>query len=129
MSEEVTITLAERNAIYAELLSRLSGIDDIRMAVEHDDFESATRLGREFGDELRLMEDLGWGSVDAEGPIALTMPPDQRGRLFARLRTNAWTFRRDQEREEAEIERENRAQRERSERILEACDRILGQHP
>jgi hypothetical protein len=119
------ITGEERNALYDQILSHLSGLEDLRVAFEVEDFDRAERLGIEFGDKLRLLEDLGWGYPPATDTIQLTMPPEQLHRVFTRLRSDAEGLRQDEEREMAEIENEARAQRERATRITKACDRVL----
>jgi hypothetical protein len=125
MMERITITVEERNALYEYLLSHLTGLDDLREAFEQEEFDRASRLSIEFGDELRLMEDLGWGHTNVDGPIEVTMPPGQRSRLFLWLRAGIESLRRDEEREEAEIENEAHSKRERVVQIAGACDRVL----
>ena len=121
------ITADEGDALREVVLTHISGIDDLRMACEAEEFERAERLGIEFGDELRLMEDLRWGGVlPKTAVISLTMPPAQLRRLFVRLRSVIATLRADEEREEAETREEGRIFRERAQRVTEACDRVLG---
>jgi hypothetical protein len=86
----VTISHAQRDAVYGQILDRLSGIDDIWMAVSTERFETADRLGREFSDELRLiLDDLGWGDGPEAETIELTTPADVLRRVFGRLRETA----------------------------------------
>jgi len=86
----VTISHAQRDAVYDQILDRLSGIDDIWTAASTGRFETADRLGREFCDELRLvLDDLGWGEGPEVETIELTTPPDVLRRVFARLRDTA----------------------------------------
>lgn len=121
------ITAEEGDALRQVILSHISGIDDLRMACEAEDFAQAERLGIEFGDELRLMEDLRWtGVLSDTAALELTMPPEQLRRVFARLRSVVATLRVDEEREEAEVVEEARRFRERAQRVAEACDRVLG---
>jgi hypothetical protein len=121
------LTADEGDALREVVLAHISGIDDLRMACEAEDFERAERLGIEFGDELRLMEDLRWiGVLPKTAVISLTMPPPQLRRLFVRLRSAIATLRADEEREEAEVRKEARIFRERAQRVTEACDRVLG---
>ena len=121
------LTADEGDALREVILTDISGIDDLRMACEAEDFERAERLGIAFGDELRLMEDLRWsGMLPKTAVISLTMPPEQLRRLFVRLRSVVATLRADEEREEAEAREEARIFRERAQRISEACDRVLG---
>jgi hypothetical protein len=51
----VRITAAERDALYEQIAVRLSGIDDVWMAVEAEDYPKAERVAREFSDDLRLI--------------------------------------------------------------------------
>lgn len=83
----VTITHAHRDALYDQILDRLSGIGDIWLAASAEDFRTADRLGREYSDELRLvLDDLGWGDGPEVETIELTSEPDLLRRVFARLR-------------------------------------------
>ena len=128
MNATVTeITGEEGNALRAVILTHISGIDDLRMACEAGDFAQAQRLGVEFGDELRLMEDLDWtGTVSDGAVLKLTMPPKQLRRVFTRLQSALTTLHTAEEREGAEAAEESRRFRERAQRVAEACDRVLG---
>jgi hypothetical protein len=65
----VTITAEQRDLLYDEFLDRLSGIDDVRLAVVKEDYEAAQRLGMAISDDLRLVtEDLGWGRARRARP-------------------------------------------------------------
>ena len=64
--------------------------------VEEEDFETAKRLGLEFGEDFRLLQDLGWHPTDSRQTVALTTPPhdlmelpnqDESERVFAESRT------------------------------------------
>lgn len=84
------ITAAQRDALYDEILERLGGIDDIRMAASNERYEMADRLAREHSDELRLVvDDLGWGDGPGDEEIELTVPTDVLRRLFTRFRDGA----------------------------------------
>lgn len=108
-----------------QILTDLSGIDDLWMACQAGDFERAERLAAEFSDELRLMQDLGWDSAPPEKDIKLTMPVEDLLRLFTRLRLAVEEMRADEEHEEAEAESAARAFQERTRRISEVCERVL----
>jgi hypothetical protein len=108
----VTISHAQRDAIYGQILDRLSGIEDIYTAAANERYEQADRLGREFSDELWLiLDDLGWGDGPELETIELTTPPDVLRRVFDGLqqrvagerdsRRSAW----DQHREEDQCNR------------------------
>ena len=83
----LTITGAQRDALYDRILDRLSGIEDIWIAASGGRFETAARLGREYSDELRLvLDDLGWGPGPGLESIELATAPDVLRRVFGRLR-------------------------------------------
>lgn len=64
----MTITAAQRDALYDQILDRLSGIGDIWMAASNEQFETADRLGREYRDESRpLLDDLVLDELEPEG--------------------------------------------------------------
>lgn len=122
----VTITGAQRDALYDQILDRLSGIDDIWTAASKADFETADRLGREYSDELRLvLDDLGWGEGAGAETIELTTAPDVLRRLFGHMRDGAagerarrqagWT-------EARQLEERNRLVGEACEAVLAALD-------
>jgi hypothetical protein len=119
------ITDEERDALREQVLTHLDSIDDLRMAYEAEDFSKTERLGIEFGDELRLMEDLGWGHAPTGQRIKLTMPLEQLHRVFTRLRSDVEEIQAYEEQEEAEAQSENRLFRERARRVEEVCERLL----
>jgi hypothetical protein len=123
ISLTVTITHAQRDAVYDQILPRLSGLDDIWLAVSTERFETADRLGREYSDVLRLIsDDLGWGecSPGAE-TFKLTTAPDVRRRVFTRLQKLVAEERAD--RQLAGIE--NAEDEERGSLVDEACQVVL----
>jgi predicted transcriptional regulator len=86
---QVTITRAQRDAIYELVVDHLSGIGDVWTAMQDGDFASAKRFGRAFAEDLRLLEDLGWAeSLDRES-VTLTMLSDELTRTLARLHRTA----------------------------------------
>jgi hypothetical protein len=81
-----TISSEQRDALYDQILDRLSGIGDIELAIRSEDFDNAERLGREYCDDLRLLlDDLGLGDGTGE-PVELTAPPEVLRRVLPRLR-------------------------------------------
>lgn len=118
----VTITHAQRDAVYDQILDRLSGIDDVWLAVSTERYETADRLGREYSDELWLiLDDLGWGDGPEADTIELTTPADVLRRVFGRLRDTAAT---EQTHRQAGWV-ENREEEERSRLVGEACQVVL----
>jgi hypothetical protein len=118
-----TITAEQRDALYDQILDRLSGIGDIEVAIQAEDYVAAERIGREYSDDLRLLlDDLGIGDGNGE-PVALTAPVDVLRRVLSRLRELATGHAAHLEPEWAEVH----ALRERSRLVSEACDAVLAE--
>lgn len=117
----LTITAAQRNALYDQILDRLSGIGDIELAIQAKNYDDAERIGRDYSDDLRLLlDDLGIGDGDGE-PVELTTSPDVLRRVLSRLRERA-------EKHSASLEPEwNEARdiKERNRLVSEACEAVL----
>jgi len=88
MPTTVTINGVQREVFYELVLDHLSGIADLSLAVERGDFATAERLGIEFGEDLRLMQDLGWDSAPRKD-ADLTMPPEDLAEVLTRLKADA----------------------------------------
>lgn len=117
----IRLSAAHRDALYEQILDRLSGIGDLWVTIDSEDYETATRLGWEVSDSLRLiLEDLGWGRGPGRS-IDLTCPPDVLLRLFAGLRETAVR----QGASEAAEWADSRASEERNRLVTEACDTVL----
>ena len=118
----VTVNRAQRDAVYDQILDRLSGIDDIWIAASKADFATADRLGREYSDELRLvLDDLGWGDGPEVETIELTTPADVLRRVFGRMLDTAAGER--ARRQAGWIE--TRQLEERNRLVGEACEVVL----
>lgn len=119
----VRITAAERDALYEQISVRLSGIDEVWMAVEAGDYARADRVGREFSDDLRLLlDDLGWGAGSGQ-PLELITPPDVLRRVCMRMQDRAEAQRGMEEEERAR----GKQREEQTQRVLETCRRVLGE--
>jgi hypothetical protein len=118
----IAITAAQRDALYDQLLDRLSGIGDIEVAIEAENYDDAERIGREYSDDLRLLlDDLGIGEGDGE-PVELTTPPEVLRRILPRLRERATSYTTGLEREMSEVFE----LRDRNSLVAEACEAVLG---
>lgn len=116
-----TVTWQQRNALYDQILDRLSGIGDIEIAIQAKRFEMAERLGREYCDDLRLLlDDLGFGDGSGE-PVELGAPPEVLRRVLPRMRERAKGHIASVEEQWAEAEE----MKERSRLVTEACDTVL----
>lgn len=120
-----TISGEQRDALYELVRDHLGGLNDVWIAMEQDrDFATAERLGLEFGEDFRLLEDLGWREDDNREAIELTMPAADLGQLLRRLHDEA----------EASLSRSpdeagSREEDERTERRLllamDTCEELL----
>lgn len=54
-----------------------------------EDFATAERLGIEFGEDFRLLEDIGWNGRDGRNSFDLTMPAHDLTELLQRLHDEA----------------------------------------
>jgi hypothetical protein len=117
----LTITAGQRDALYDQILDRLSGIGDIEVAIQAQDYSAAERLGREYADDLRLLlDDLGLGEGNGE-PVELETPAEVLRRILPRLRELAEGHTASLEPEWAEV----REVRERNRLVSEACQSVL----
>lgn len=119
----VRITAAERDALYEQIVVRLSGIDEVWLAVEAKDYARAGQVGREFSDDLRLiLDDLGWGAGRGE-PLDLATPPDVLQRVCKRIQGKAEAQRETEEEERAR----GQEREEQTQQVLETCRRLIGE--
>lgn len=116
-----TITAEQRNALYEHILVRLTGVNDINIALEQGNFEEASRLSDEFADCLRLLRDgLGWGD-SAQGSIELKAPADVVRRSLSRVKERAES----EDRLEAEESAELETRRSQNRLVRETCSLVL----
>jgi hypothetical protein len=116
----LAISAEQRDALYDQILDRLSGIGDIELAIGAERYEEAERIGREYSDDLRLLlDDLGIGAGGEA--VELTSPPEVLRRVLPRLRRIAEGHTAGLQAafaEAREIERRNRL-------VAEACTSVL----
>jgi hypothetical protein len=117
------ISAEQRDALYAQIVLRLSALDDLRLAVDEERFDKADRLAREFSDGLRLViGDLGWGDR-RKGSVELTTTSAELKRILGGMRERAI--------EQFEAERpEQEAFREpwdRAALVRDTCDEVLSE--
>jgi hypothetical protein len=85
----VTITRAHRDALYEELPTELTGLEDVYLALSNGDGELARDLWRRFDAELRLLDQLGWAPVEPIEEFAIDLPRDVLIRAVGRLQERA----------------------------------------
>ena len=60
------------------------------MALERTkNFAAVERMGKEFAEDFRLLEDIGWSEYEARETYVLTMPEPELRKLLWRLRDEA----------------------------------------
>jgi hypothetical protein len=117
----LTVTAAQRDALYDQILDRLSGIGDIEVAIQAENYDDAERIGREYSDDLRLLlDDLGIGDGNGE-PVELTAPPAVLRRVLPRLRQLALDYTAALKPEMVEVQEVS----ERNRLVSEACESVL----
>jgi hypothetical protein len=117
----LTITAAQRDALYDQILDRLSGIGDIELAIQAESYDDAERIGREYSDDLRLLlDDLGIGDGNGE-PVELTTPPEVLRRVLPRLRQLALNYTASLKPEMVEVQEVS----ERNRLVSEACEAVM----
>jgi hypothetical protein len=120
-----TITTEQRDALYAEIIARLSGIGDVLTVIEREEFDKAQMLADEFGDYLRLLaDDLGWGEIPS-GTIELSSPHDLIQRAAKRLRAMAQAGDREMEEMRASVQEWT----EQNQLVVRTCDQLLAEAP
>lgn len=85
-----TITKEQRVGLYELVRNHLGGIGDVWIALEqNEDFATAERLGIEFGEDFRLLADIGWRPNEDREGFELTMPPHDLTEVLRRLHDDA----------------------------------------
>ncbi len=88
--ESIVINPDQREGLYELIRNHLGSIEDFWVAMERtEDFAAAERLGREFAQDFRLLEDIGWASDDRREEFGLTMATDELVPLLKRLHEEA----------------------------------------
>jgi hypothetical protein len=86
----VTINRDQRAGVYELVRNHLYSIEDLWIALGRSrDYDTAKRLGLEFGRDFRLLDDIGWTADDDRESYELTMPPHELADLLGRLRGEA----------------------------------------
>jgi hypothetical protein len=122
-----TIDRCQRDGLYELVRNHLGSVGDLFDALERDkDFATAARLGLEFGEDFRLLEDIGWRPSEDRETFELTIPADDLTQLFKRLYGEAERvlLGSGTERESREDDQETN---ERYQLGLDACEEVLAE--
>ena len=125
MPTTATIDRDQRDGLYELVRNHLGGIGDVWMALEeNEDFATAERLGIEFGEDFRLLHDIGWKPREDREAFELTMPPHDLMEALKRLHDEAERVLLESgtERESGEADAETNA---RFQLGLDACEEVL----
>jgi hypothetical protein len=86
----ITIERDQRDGLYELVRTHLASIEDFWVALERTrDFVTAERLGLEFSEDFRLLQDIGWGERDERQRFELTTPPHDLMEVLRRLQGEA----------------------------------------
>ena len=86
----IKIAADQRDALYEQVCSHLSCLGDLWTVLDtNKDHATAERMAGEFGEDFRLMADLGWNPEDDREEVELTMPPLDLIAVAKRLRNDA----------------------------------------
>jgi hypothetical protein len=86
----ITIDRDQRAGLYELVRNHLGSIEDFWLAMERTkDFAASERLGLEFAEDIRLLQDIGWSEYDVRESYLLTMPPHDLMELLKRLHDEA----------------------------------------
>jgi hypothetical protein len=120
-----TINRDQRDGIYELVRNHLGGIGDIWIALEENkDFATAERLGLEFGEDFRLLADIGWQSDENRVDFELTMPPHDLMEVLGRLHDEAERLLTESPGERQSRE-EDAESDQRFQTGLDACEEVL----
>jgi hypothetical protein len=120
-----TIDRTQREALYELVRNHLGGIGDIWVALEENrEYVLAEQMGLEFGEDFRLLQDLGWEPEDRREQFKLTMEPHDLAELLTRLRSEAKSVLEGSTCMRLQREEEERA-KERYECAKETCQALL----
>jgi hypothetical protein len=120
-----TIDRHQRDGLYELVRNHLGSVGDLWNALEQEeDFAKAERLGIEFGEDLRLLADIGWQPRHDRESFELTMPTHDLMEALKRLHGEAATVLAGSgtERESQEADAETDA---RFQLGLDACEEVL----
>jgi hypothetical protein len=88
-STTIEISREQRQPLHRLVTQHISGIGDVYLMIEQGDFATAERFGLEFGEDIQMLNDLGWNPDDAQDSYALTQPRHELIEALKRLRLDA----------------------------------------
>ena len=120
-----TIDRDQREGLYELVRNHLGSIEDFWVALERTrDFAKVERLGLEFAEDFRLLQDIGWGEEEARERFELTMAPHDLMEVLKRLRGEAVGIL-VESRSEADASHEDAETNRRFQLGYQACEKAL----
>jgi hypothetical protein len=84
----ITISSEQRDGLYELVRNHLGSAGDLVDLLEQEkDWGKAEQLGVELAEDIRLMQDLGWGEDEGREGVELTMAPLDLTEVLNRLTT------------------------------------------
>jgi hypothetical protein len=124
MSATVTIGAKERATLHWLMVRRLFILGQDPPELARSEGVSHDELAEEFGEDLRLMGDLGWEVEDDRKTVGLTMPATSLSKTIRRLRRDARRAPSEPPRE-SEPQDDDAGRWERFREAVEVCDEVL----
>jgi hypothetical protein len=119
-----TIDRHQRDGLYELIRNHLGSVGDLWPALEHEgDFAKAERLGHEFSEDFRLLDDIGWKDKEDRDSFELTMPPPELVRALNRLHDEAAAVL--TESDERRYRKEDAETEARFQLGLDTCEEVL----
>lgn len=123
----ITIDREQRDGLYELVRNHLGAIEDFWVALERTkDFAIVERLGLEFAEDFRLLQDIGWSEHDVRESWVLTMPSHDLTGLLRRLHEEAVHVLIESG-SEAQSSREDAATNRRFQIGYETCGKVLAE--
>jgi hypothetical protein len=85
----ITIDREQRDAIYEEVLTELTGSGDVWAEMQSGDYDAARRTRDRLVGDMRLLDDLGWEPEPDRERFELTMDAPDLARTLRTLNDNA----------------------------------------
>lgn len=121
----ITIDRDQREGLYELVHNHLYSIEDFWITFARSrDYATAERLALEFGEDFRLLADIGWAAKDERETFELTMPVHDLMELLQRLHSEAVSVL-VKSGAEAQSSREDAETDQRFQLGYEACNKLL----
>ncbi len=85
----ITIDRGQRAVLWTDLVADLIGIGDVYGALAAGEWGKAQELRHRFDEDMRLLDDIGWGGEDPGESFAITVAPDALRRTIERLHADS----------------------------------------